>query len=159
MSGARRTERHFGAPNVSAKLSVVDPEVSAYLEAIVPARRHQDAETLVSLIRQVTGQEPAMWAGLVGFGHYRYEYPSGRTGTAPAASFAARRAASVVYVPDGVGAHTDQLSRLGQHTTGVGSIYIKDLARVDLDLLAKIVAKSYATLTAGVYRQRARDAR
>ena len=136
----------------------MDPDVHAYLEAIVPAMRRRDAETLVTLMQQVTGLEPAMWAGVVGFGQYRYEYGSGRTGTAPAASFAARKAASVIYVPDGVGAHTDQLSRLGPHTTGVGSIYIKDLARVDMDTLRAIVAKSYATLAAGVYRHRARDA-
>lgn len=112
---------------------------------------------LLTVMQRVTDQEPYLQGGVVGFGRYQYEYPSGRTGNAPAAAFAARTGASVIYVPDGVGAHTGQLSRLGPHTTGVGSIYVKDMARVDADVLEQIVATSYATLTAGVYRHRARD--
>lgn len=140
-------------------MSVMDPEVRNYLAAVRSPARRRDAATLLSLMRQVSGVEPSLWDGVVGFGRYQYEYPSGRRGEAPATAFAARAAACVIYVPDGVGAHTDLLAKLGPHTTGVGSIYIKDLTRVDMAVLRTLVAKSYATLTAGVYRHRARDAR
>jgi hypothetical protein len=62
-----------------------------------------------------------MWGTVVGFGQYHYRYPSGREGDAPAAGFAARKAATSVYVSDGVGAHADLLKELGSHTTGVGA--------------------------------------
>ena len=56
-----------------------------------------------------------------------------------------------------MGAHADLLARLGPHTTGVSCIYVKDLSQVDLEVLETIVARSYATLTAGTYTNRARD--
>ena len=58
---------------------------------------------------------------------------------------------------DGVAAHTDLLEQLGPHTVGVGCIYLKDLTAIDLTILETIVARSYATLTAGTYTNRARD--
>ena len=92
-----------------------------------------------------------MWASIVGFGQYHYRYASGREGDAPAAGFAPRKAATTVYVMDGVAAHQELLDRLGPHTTGVGCIYIKDLEKVDLEALEAIVATSYERLTAGVW--------
>jgi hypothetical protein len=135
----------------------MNSEVRAYLERVASPKRRRDAETLVSLTRRVTGEEPRMWGTVVGFGQYHYRYPSGREGDAPAAGFAARKAATSVYVSDGVGAHADLLKELGPHTTGVGCIYLKDLNHVDLDVLEAIIARSYATLTAGTYPSRARD--
>jgi hypothetical protein len=106
---------------------------------------------------RVTGRPPVVDRNAVGFGSYHYRYASGHEGTAPAAGFAPRKHALVVYVLDGVGAHADLLERLGAHTSGVGCIYIKDLTQVDLAVLEQIVTRSYATLTAGTYTLRARD--
>jgi hypothetical protein len=86
-----------------------------------------------------------------------YEYPSGREGDSAAAGFSARKAATVVYVTDGVGAHTELLERLGPHTTGVACIYLKHVDAVDAGILETIVSRSYAALTAGTYTQRARE--
>jgi len=135
----------------------VEPEVRTYLEGISPAVRRRDAATMTELMGRVTGEAPHMWGTIVGFGSFHYRYESGREGDAPAAAFAARKAATTVYVMDGVGAHADRLAVLGPHTTGVGCIYLKDLAAVDLGTLESIVAASYATLTAGTFTQRAGD--
>lgn len=75
----------------------------------------------------------------------------------PAAAFAPRKAASTVYLPDGVGAHEDVLARLGPHTTGVGCLYLKDLEQVDLAVLEELVRRSWATVTAGTFGQRAAE--
>ena len=99
-----------------------------------------------------------MWVIVVGFGEYHYRYASGREGDAPAAGFAARKSASTIYVPDGVGSHEDLLAKLGPHSTGVGCIYIKDLDEIDQGVLEAIVRRSYATVTSGIYPHRARDA-
>ena len=98
-----------------------------------------------------------MWKGIVGFGAYHYKYASGREGDAPAAGFAARKAATTVYILDGVDAHAELLDRLGPHTTGVGCVYVKRLDDVDVDALESLVARSYAALTEGTFTNRARE--
>lgn len=135
-----------------------DADPRAFVAAVARPARRRDAETLLGLMERATGQPARMFGtSIVGFGEYRYAYASGRRGHAAAAGFSPRAAASVVYLSDGVDAHAATLARLGPHTTGVGCLYLKDLARVDLGVLEEIIAASYATLTAGTYGQRARD--
>jgi hypothetical protein len=134
--------------------------VQDYLETIPGATRRRDAETLVEMMSRVTGQEPTMWGkSVIGFGQYHYKYASGREGDAAAAGFAPRKSATTIYLLDGVGAYTEPLSRLGPHTTGVGCLYVKDLAKVDLGVLEAIVDESYRTLTAGTQGHRAAEDR
>ena len=131
--------------------------VRRHLDRVTPEKRRRDAETLLELMTQITGESPRLWGSIVGFGQYHYKYASGHEGDAPAAGFAARKAATTVYVYDGVDAHRENLARLGPHTTGVGCIYLKDLDAVDLDVLEQIVAASYAKLGDGPWTDRARD--
>jgi hypothetical protein len=132
-------------------------DVEQLLNGVVPAKRKRDAKTMLDLMTRAAGQPPVVSGSIVGFGTYHYRYASGREGDAPAAGFAPRRSALVVYVLDGVGAHADLLDGLGPHTKGVGCIYIKDLELVDLSILEQIVTECYATLTAGTYTLRARE--
>ncbi|WP_129785051.1 DUF1801 domain-containing protein [Promicromonospora panici] len=135
-----------------------DEDPAAFLAAVTPAVRRRDAQTLRDLMERVTGEAPRMFGtSMVGFGEYHYRYASGHSGHAPAAAFAPRKAASTVYLADGVGAHADLLARLGPHTTGVGCLYLKDLEAVDLAVLEEIVRRSWATVTAGTFGQRAAD--
>jgi len=72
-------------------------------------------------------------------------------------AFSPRKAATTIYLPDGVGAHRDLLDRLGPHTTGVGCLYVKDLDTVDLETMEQIVERSFATLVDATYTRRARE--
>jgi hypothetical protein len=138
----------------------MDTAVQNYLGTVSSPTRRRDAETLLELMGRITGQPATMWgSSIVGFGQYHYRYESGREGDGPAASFSARKTASTVYLADGTNAYAGSLSRLGPHTTGVGCLYLKDLAQVDLRVLQEIVGESYRTLTAGTYRNRAADDR
>ncbi|MBX3098589.1 MAG: DUF1801 domain-containing protein [Salinibacterium sp.] len=132
-------------------------EIDAFIASVTPLKRRRDAETLLHLFSSATGSEPRLWGTIVGYGHYHYRYESGREGDTAAAAFAPRKAAMTVYLVDGVAAHSAMLERLGPHTTGVGCVYIKDLELIDLDVLGKVVASSYETLTSGTYALRARD--
>jgi len=135
-----------------------DDDPAAYLDAVTPAVRRRDALTLRDLMERVTGEPPRMFGtSMIGFGEYHYEYASGHSGDAPAAAFAPRKAASTVYLADGVGAHPDLRARLGPHTTGVGCLYLKDLEAVDLAVLEEIVRRSWATVTSGTFGQRAAE--
>lgn len=132
--------------------------VRAFVEEISAPTRRRDAEALLTMMHRITGEEARMWgSSIVGFGRYEYRYESGREGEGPAASFSPRKAATVVYLPDGVGAYADRLDALGPHSTGVGSLYLKDLDEVDLGLLEQIVEESFRTLTSGTYAHRARS--
>ncbi|MFC7406542.1 DUF1801 domain-containing protein [Georgenia alba] len=136
-----------------------DTDPARFVAAVENPVRRRDAGTLLDLLGRVTGQEARMWAGsVVGFGEYHYRYASGHEGDAPAAGFAPRKAATVVYLSDGVGAHEADLERLGPHRRGVGCLYLKDLAQIDLTVLESIVRRSYESLTAGTFGTRAREA-
>jgi len=125
---------------------------------VTPERRRRDAVTLLAMMREITGEEPVVDRGIVGFGTYHYRYASGREGDAPAAAFAPRKAAMSIYLPDGIGAHTEDLARLGPHTSGVGCLYVKDLSLCDLAVLRRIIERSYRTVIDGVFGNRAHDA-
>jgi hypothetical protein len=139
--------------------TVAGPEaVRAYIDAVASPTRRRDAETLLELMTRVTGETAHLWGpSIVGFGTYHYKYASGREGDAPSAGFSPRKAATTIYLPDGVGAYPDQLARLGEHATGVGCLYLKDLDRIDLGVLEEIIDSSYRTATSGVYGHRARE--
>lgn len=127
-----------------------DADVEAFLAAVEHPVRRRDAHRLVELLSHVTGEPPRMWgSSIVGFGTYHYRYTTGREGDMAAASFSPRKAATTVYLMDGVDAHAALLGRLGPHTVGKGCVYVKDLDAVDLGVLEEVVRRSYATLTDG----------
>jgi Domain of unknown function (DU1801) len=135
----------------------VSEPVRTHLDRVTPEKRRRDAETLLELMTRVTGQSPRLWGSVVAFGQYHYKYASGREGDSAAAGFAPRKAATVIYLPDGVGRYDQRLRQLGPHTTGVGCLYIKDLDMIDLSVLEALIAESYRTLTADTYPLRARE--
>jgi hypothetical protein len=132
-------------------------DVRTYLEEVTPEKRRRDGVKLLEIMTGATHEKPRMWGKLVGFGQYHYKYDSGREGDAPAAAFAPRKAATVIYLADGISRYEEQLARLGPHTTGVGCLYINDLDKIDLSVLEMIIGESYGTVTAGTYTSRARE--
>lgn len=139
-------------------MNPTDASVREFVDAVPSDARRRDAETLIEIMERVTGETPRMWGPtIIGFGRYHYEYASGREGDAAAAGFSPRKAATTIYLPDGVDAYADELERLGEHTTGVGCLYLNHLDRVDLGVLESIVEQSYRRVTAGTFGQRAAE--
>jgi Domain of unknown function (DU1801) len=138
----------------------MDSAVQDFLGKVASPTRRRDAETVLELMSRATREPAYMWgSSIVGFGQYHYRYDSGREGDGPAASFSPRKAATTIYLADGTAAYAERLGRLGPHSTGVGCLYLKDLAQVDLRVLEEIVAESYRILTSGTYGSRAADHR
>jgi hypothetical protein len=133
--------------------------VQEFVDQVSPQKRRRDAHRLLALMGRVTGAEPRLSGTIIGFGHYHYKYESGREGDGPAAAFSPRKAATVIYLSDGVGSHEERLSQLGPHSTGVGCVYIPDMDKIDISALEMIIAESYRTLTDGTYTNRARKGR
>lgn len=75
-------------------------------------------------------------------------------GNSSAAGFSPRRAASTVYLADGVGTCSGALAGLGEHTTGAGCLYLKNLDSIDLGVLEAIIGSSYRAVTAGTFGRR-----
>jgi hypothetical protein len=126
------------------KMVPTTADVDGFIDAVANETRRSDARSLCELMTSVTGEPPVMWgSSIVGFGSYHYRYESGRTGNAPVAGFAPRKANLVVYL---VGGFEDRypklLERLGPHTTGKACLYLKRLADVDLDVLRQLVERS-----------------
>lgn len=124
-------------------------DVAGLIARVTPEVRRRDAETLTALMQEVSGRAPATWGTIIGFGRCEYRYPTGRTGEMGLLSFAPRKAATTIYLNDGVEAHADELAALGPHSTGTGCLYIKDLEQVDPDVLRGILTRSLAWVEAG----------
>ncbi len=127
-------------------------DVAAFIEQVEPARRREDARTLLELMARATGQEPAMWGpSIVGYGRYHYRYASGREGDAAAAGFSPRKSSTTVYFADGFLRYAEDLERLGPHTTSVSCLYLRRLDTIDLDVLEDIVRRSYQRVSSSTW--------
>ena len=132
----------------SNKTRPTDESVGLFVESIENERRRIDSRTLVSLLIDATGQQPAMWGpSIVGFGSEHYKYESGREGDMPIVSFSPRVAALTIYsiIPDEHG--RGLLEQLGPHTTSKGCLYIKDLTAIDTEVLRELIIRAYRAKT------------
>jgi hypothetical protein len=128
--------------------------VAAFLEACTDEARRTDAKALAGLMQQVTGDEPMMWGpSIVGFGRYHYVYESGREGDNLVVGFSPRKAANVLYGAIGFDGAETLLAKLGKHTTGMGCLYIKKLADVDMKVLETLVERAVAATMARYGKQ------
>jgi hypothetical protein len=125
------------------KTKRTDASVEEYLASIPDERKREDSRAIVAMMREVTGEEPAMWGdSIVGFGTYHYRYATGREGDWPLTGLAARKQAITVYITSGFDRYEDLLARLGTFKTGVSCLYIKRLSDVDPAALRELVRLS-----------------
>lgn len=119
--------------------------VAAYLASRANEEQRGDCTRLIALLKKITRKPPHMWGpSIVGFGSYRYTYPSGRTGEAPLVGFAIRGRKFVVYVLAEDAEQKALLARLGQHELGKVCLYFKRLADLDRAVLERVVRNSVA---------------
>ena len=121
-----------------------DGDVDAFVAGIEDDNRRTDAQTLLALMREVTGEAPTMWgSSIIGFGHQHLRYASGRGLDNFTIGFAPRKTNSVLYVSGGFDEYSDLLPQLGPHSTGKACLYVKRVADVDQDALRAIVDRSF----------------
>lgn len=123
-----------------------DSSVDKFIAAIVDETRRNDARNLTELAASTTGFEPAMWGpAIIGFGSRHYRYESGREGDEPLMSFSPRKAALVLYGVLAADEHASEIKQLGPHSTGKDCIYIKELSKVDLSVLRRMIQNAVKT--------------
>ena len=125
------------------KTRPTDGDVRAFLDSIRDEQRRRDADLLVDLMSEVTGEPAVLWgSSIIGFGSHHYRHDSGREGDVPAVSFAPRKAQTVLYLTGGLEQLADLLPRLGRHQTGKGCLYLKKVDAADPDALREAIVRS-----------------
>lgn len=120
----------------------VDPR--EFIASIEHPTRRADAEMLLELMGEVTGEQPYMYGpSIVGFGSYHYTYATGREGDAPAVGFSPRKAAQSLYVLGDYPRMEELLAKLGKHKRAVACLYVNKLADIDLAVLREVVKHCY----------------
>lgn len=116
-----------------------------FIASVADEQKRKDAEWVMSMMSEVTGEPPVMWGGsIIGFGNYHYVYASGREGDWMVTGFSPRKAALSIYLMSGVERETELLAKLGKYKTGKSCLYIKRLTDVDTDVLRELVVASVA---------------
>lgn len=112
--------------------------VAQFIAAVEDETRRKDAKAVDKLMREITGEKPAMWGPtIVGYGEYRT-----KTGPWPRLGFSPRKASLVLYLMDGY-ENEPLMKKLGKHKTGRSCLYINKLVDVDESVLRQLVAKSW----------------
>ncbi len=131
------------APN---KTMPTEVSVDDYIEGLPIERRKSEARTLLALYAQASGEPAAMWGpSIVGFGSYHYKYESGREGEAAVAGFSPRKGAISLYgIYNSYAETLESLQAdLGPVTAGVGCVYVKKLADINLAALETRVRAAF----------------
>jgi hypothetical protein len=118
--------------------------VADFLQALPKPQQREDSLVLDAMMRRVTGYEPVLWSGIVGYGRFDYRYPTGRSGTWFGLGFAPRASAISIYLCLGEGEanFAPWLERLGKHKMGAGCLYINRLSDVDLTVLEELLTEA-----------------
>lgn len=119
-----------------------------FIAAIDHERKREEAGTLLTLFKEVTGWTPKMWGpSMIGFGRYHYVYDSGREGDSLATGFSPRKAAHSIYIMPGYQDYGAIMARLGKHKLGKSCLYVNKLADIDLGVLRELIAQGVADLS------------
>ena len=125
------------------KTQPTDADVEAFLNAVDNERKRADSFAILKMMKEVTGEEPAMWGpSIVGFGRYHYKYASGREGDYLLTGFSPRKQNLTLYIMAGFDQYEQLLGRLGKYSTGQSCLYIKKLDEVDREVLRELVSQS-----------------
>jgi hypothetical protein len=128
-----------------AKTKPTGASVADYIASRASDEQRADCKALMAMFARVTGEKPRMWGpSIVGYGSYRYTYPSGTTGTAALTGFAIRGKELVVYLAAEDEEQVALLARLGKHRMGKACLYFRRLTDLDAAVLEQLVAGSVA---------------
>lgn len=115
---------------VKTRPTDVPPE--DFLAGVEPIQRKEDAERLLALMTDVTGEPAVMWGpSIIGFG---------QRGDWMNVAFSPRQRQLTLYGLLGHAGTEELLARLGPHTTGKGCLYITRLDAIDKAVLRELVA-------------------
>ena len=90
--------------------------VTSFLDSVEDEIQRRDSHTLISIMKEITGEEPVMWgSSIIGFGSYHYKYNSGREGDMLLTGFSPRKQNLSLYIMAGFTKYEELLQKLGKH--------------------------------------------
>ena len=117
--------------------------VTAFIAGIDDPQKRKDARQVGAMMRRATGSRPRLWGtGIVGYGRYHYDNPSGHSGDWMITGYSPRKQALSVYIMCGFEPFKGLMSKLGKFKTGKSCLYIKRLSDVDEVVLEELIHKS-----------------
>jgi hypothetical protein len=126
------------------KTQITDASVTAFLDAVEPESKRDDAYRILDIMRDASGQEPKMWGtAIIGFGQYHYKYASGHEGDMCLIGFSPRKANFSLYLISSGDDYADLLGQLGKHKMAKACLYINKLADIKEDVLITLVKSTY----------------
>lgn len=131
------------AKKAPVKTQKTTASVAGFIAAVENDSKRQDAQAIDELLREVTGEEPAMWGpSIVGYGSYTLANSMGESEW-PKIGFSPRKGATVLYIVPSLLESDPLMKQLGKYTTGKTCLYIKKLADVDREVLRKLAKRSW----------------
>ena len=128
-----------------------DGDVDAFLASVSDDTRQRDAVTIKRVMARLSGEEPKMWGdSIVGYGSYSYTNRSGKDNHWMKIGFSPRKQSLTLYIMDGFNDYQSILGRLGPHGTGKSCLYIKDLEKVDSEVLENLITRSLKHIDARI---------
>ncbi|WAC65441.1 DUF1801 domain-containing protein [Agrococcus sp. SL85] len=110
--------------------------------------RRAEADDLLELFAEVSGEEPIVWARrIIGFGEYEYRYETGHGGRSPLLAFATGPKQHTLYLEEEV-LQPDALDRLGPHRLSKVCLHLTRLSGVDREVLRQLLQDSLAVTRA-----------
>ncbi len=135
------------------KTVATDADVKAYIAALEPDRRREEAQALLELYQRVTGEPAKMWGpSMIGFGEYHYTYDSGRSGTSMRSGFAPRKGKHSIYLmcsdldQASAAQFEARLAKLGKHKMEKSCLYVNRLDQIDMAVLEQIITDNVAEM-------------
>ncbi|HKJ02733.1 MAG TPA: DUF1801 domain-containing protein [Longimicrobiales bacterium] len=117
--------------------------VEEFLAGVAHEKRREDCRAVVDLMREITGEEPALWGdSLIGFGSYHYRYESGREGDWPLTGVSPRKQSLTLYIMPGFHRYEELMAGLGRYRTGKSCLYVNRLEDLHLPTLRKLIDQS-----------------
>ncbi len=125
------------------KTQPTDANVLDFLHTVEHQQRREDSLKVLDMMTEITGEKPVMWGdSIIGFGHYHYQYASGREGDWFYTGFSPRKQNLTLYIMDGFKKRPQLLKKLGKCKTSVACLYINKLSDVDENVLRQVIKES-----------------
>lgn len=121
----------------------------AAIDRIAQPGRRKDAQALLGIYASASGYPPRVWGEKqIGYGRYRYKYPSGHQGEFYMTGFSASGAKISLYLYLEENAREETLRRLGKATAGKSCVYINKLDDIDIGVLKEMIADTVRFVSA-----------
>lgn len=118
--------------------------VREFIQQLENIQQQKDCLKLLEMMERESESSPVLWSNsIVGFDKKIFESPkTGRAVEWFSIGFAPRKTNLSIYLTAGIKTHAELLKKLGKYKAGVGCLYIKQLADIDIEILEELIKAS-----------------